>query len=218
MQRFMFLPVVLLATLGSPAAGQTLAEACERVADITVGQWAEYRATDPEMGNQPIGMRFAIVGTEAVGGTEHYWVELQMSAPQGRMIMQMLVPSWPYESSQIKGLIMKSGDEPAMRMPQQTVDMMMQQTGGGGEFTQDVFENCDAAELIGNETVTVPAGTVETMHMRSTEGDGGEAWVALDIPFGLVKMQGPNGESLELVGHGMDAESAITETPQEPGG
>ena len=62
-------------------------------------------------------------------------------------------------------------------------------------------------------------GTFETEHYRVTEPEPAEAWLSRDVPFGIVKMTGPDGVSMALTGHGTDAQSSITETPQKmPGG
>lgn len=209
----------LALVFAAPASAQSLAEACETVGDVTIGQWAEYEATIPQMGNDPMTMRIAIVGTEEADGVEHFWHELQMAAPQGQMIMQMLVPRYPFDAGEIKGLVMKAGDQPAMRMPDQMIGMMLQRMGDAGGFASEAAKNCEGAELVGTERVEVPAGAFEAMHLRSTKGDDTQVWVSLDVPFGIIKMEGADGQRMVLVGHGMDAESAITETPQTmPGG
>jgi hypothetical protein len=197
----MFLTLSLVAGIAGPAAAQSAAELCTQLSNVTVGQWAEYRMTVPQMGNDPVQMRMAVVGTEAVNGKAHHWHELKMAGRQGTMIIQVLVPGYPYEVSDIAGMVMKAGDQPAMRMPDQMIGMMAQ---------------CDGATVVGNERVTVPAGAFETVHLRAGEG-GTDVWVARDMPFGVIQMRAANGESMVLLGHGTDATSSITETPQEMG-
>src|SRR2546426_744789 len=61
-------------------------------------------------------------------------------------------------------------------------------------------------------SVPGPAGTFRALHV--TTDDGGEVWASRDIPFGLVKTHGKQGD-LALTGRGADAKSSITETPLE---
>lgn len=196
----------------APAVAQSLADACATVREVRVGQWAAYEVTAPQMGGGPAEMRFAIVGTEAVDGNEHYWYEMKMASPEGEMILQFLVPEYPFDQRDIKDLVMKGGDQPAMRMPEQMIGMMMQRTGGAGGFARDAVKECEGADMVGQESVTVPAGTFDVLHLRTSEGD---VWVSLEIPFGLVKMMGGGGEQMVLMEHGSDATSSITETPRE---
>jgi hypothetical protein len=82
----------------------------------------------------------------------------------------------------------------------------------------DVLKKCEGAEMIGRETIQVPAGRFETLHFRhNEEGQQGEGWVSRDVPLGIVKMiwQGNGGGEMVLLGHGTDAKSSITEKPTE---
>ncbi len=214
-----FLTFVFVAyAVPSPLAAQTAAEACAALSRITVGQWAEYKLTGQESAGVPSQIRFAIVGTEAVTGKEHYWHEMKMETGMGTMIIQVLVPGYPYDQVQIQGAIMKMGDQPAMRMPAQMLGMMQSQ--GGDDLARDIAQKCGEAETVGWESVTVPAGTFRALHLRTTDdGDVSEVWISTDIPFGMVKLSGPQGTEMLLLGQGKDATSSITEKPQGmPGG
>jgi len=57
--------------------------------------------------------------------------------------------------------------------------------------------------VVGWESVTVPAGTFRALHV--TTGDGGEVWASRDVPFGLVKTHGKQGD-LALTGRGAERE------------
>jgi hypothetical protein len=78
---------------------------------------------------------------------------------------------------------------------------------------------CGEGEVIGWEEVTVPAGTFRALHLRPAPEDGTQTdvWASPDVPFGMVRviMTGTEGSEIVLVGHGTDATSSITETPQE---
>lgn len=214
--------ILTLAALGAsaaPLAGQSIKELCDRVGQVEVGQWAAYRLTTAQ---GPMEMRFAIVGREAVEGREHYWHEMKAETARGTMITQALVPGFPYDQGDVQGMIMKAGDQPAMKMPKSMISMMrgaMERGTGAGATLGDALKRCESAEVVGRETITVPAGTFETIHFRTTDdGAQGEGWVSTDIPFGIVKLTwtgNGNGGEMVLVGRGKDAKSSITETPRE---
>ncbi len=196
----------------SSAAAQTVAEACESLGKIAVGQWVEYKLTSRDPGASGQG-RFAIVDTEEVDGEEYYWHEMKMTTAMGDMVMQMLVETYPYDVDDIRSAVMKMGDQPAMRVPDQMMAMMQSQ--GASVPAMEIAEQCGSAELVGRESVTVPAGTFETMRLRVSESRGtSDIWVSLDIPFGVVKLAGAGGEEVVLLGHGRDATSSIAERPR----
>jgi hypothetical protein len=212
--------LIALATLGtcaSPLAGQSLSEVCRGLAQrMTVGNWAEYRMSGPQGAMQ---MRFAVVGKEAVEGKDHIWFELRMNSTQGTIIMQALVPGFPYDQETVQAMVMKMGDQPAMKMPKAMLNMQQgMRAQNPGAAAGDFLKKCDSAEFLGRETIEVPAGRFETMHFKSTAaGQDGEGWVSQDVPLGIVKMtwRSNNGGEMVLLGHGKDAKSSITETPME---
>ncbi|HET7039361.1 MAG TPA: hypothetical protein VFH97_05700, partial [Gemmatimonadales bacterium] len=209
--------LALLLPLATPLAGQSARELCRELGNITVGQWAEYRMSGRE---GPTEVRFAIVGKEAAAGKDHYWYELKFGSTQGTMIVQALVPGYPYEQNDVQSLVVKMGDQPAMKVPQSMMGMMgqMQQQGGPGSLARDAVRKCETADVVGREAVEVPAGRMQTTHLRSTDGgQTADVWVNTGIPFGMVKMTwgGANSGEMTLLRHGKDAKSSITETPQE---
>jgi len=201
-----------LSVLADTSVAQNLPGVCGELSDVTVGQFAEYRITVPQMGG-PLDMRLAIVGAEDVGGTSFQWHEIKMDTPQGLMIMQMLVPGFPYEPSDVVKMIMKGAGQPAMEMPASMMAMMQRQ--GANNFAADIVKSCETAEKVGDESITVPAGSFNTEHYRTTTPEAAEAWISAAVPFGIVKMNGPEGVSMELLSHGRDATSSITGTPQK---
>jgi hypothetical protein len=206
--RGMVSAVVLAAMLPGGLAAQTAAEACAAVRQVKVGQWSSYRMSGHDQG--PSEMRLAIVGTEQAEGKAHYWFELKMTTSEGPMIMQVLTPEFPYEQGTIRAMVMKAGDQPAMKMPAQMMGMMNQQAAGA---SADAWRKCGEASVVGWETVTVPAGSMRALHLKIK--DGGDAWVSPDVPFGMVKYAGAEHEEIVLVGHGADAKSSITEKPMD---
>jgi hypothetical protein len=211
-----------LALGGSALAAQTPAapasqagsteELCRAASEAKIGQWASYDVS----GGQADGskLKFAIVGSERRGDTTLYWLEIAGSSlqnPARNGIVQMLVPGPGARATSIHGMIVKVGSQPAMKMSAQMLGMM------GSRLAQDNMamefaRQCATGRVVGPETVTVPAGSIPAIHVKSA--DGGDAWLAKDVPFGLVKAVGKQG-TLVLTGHGSDAKSSITETPQE---
>lgn len=209
--RIMLATMIGLVSTGSLSA-QGVSDVCRALSDVTVGQWAEYRFTGPT--EETMTMYSAIIGTEDVDGATHYWHESRMESEDGAMIMQMLVPGYPFNVDDVQRTVMKMGDQPAMEMPEQMRGMMQGQ-GMGEDPVKDVAERCDELTEVGRESVTVPAGTFEALHLRYASDDfAGDMWVAADVPFGMVKAALPDQEAIVLVDHGTGATSSITETPR----
>ena len=209
--RTVLMTSVALVSGATTLSAQDLVEACEALERITVGQWAEYQISSPDpQGNGQA--RFAIVDMEEVDGQEYYWYETRMMvAPMGTMVMQMLVPSYPYSSSEIRAAVMQMGDQPAMAVPDEALGMM--QSLGSSNPGMAIAQQCDAAELVGEEAITVSAGTFDALHLRIVDGsDLYDLWMSVDIPFGLIRMTGP-GVEVNLLGHGLAATSSIGGRP-----
>ncbi len=169
-----------------------------------VGHWAEYQM-DAEDEN-PMMMRISIVGEE----DEAYWYETVMTDDEGmQMVSKMLVSGDPQDTDNLKRMIVKPGDQPAMEMPVQMMGMM----GGMGEPEGETPEPVKVD--LGVELVTVPAGEFDAHHWRFTTGeDVFDAWVSEGVgPYGVVKTV-TNGVAMVLAAHGDKAVSQITEEPQ----
>jgi hypothetical protein len=187
-------------SLGSPAAAQDCAVG---IKPPSPGSWSEYTTAEGKM-------RLALLGSETRGGRNLVRMEMSMTSREGPMIMQVLVPGYPYEMSTIEDFVLKAGDRPAMRMNAQMLQMMSR------NMPKDrVAEFCRDAQMtrVGAETITVPAGTFPTIHFRDNTS-GNDVWISESIPFGLVKSTSRNGD-IVLSGRGSDARSSITETPQD---
>ncbi len=164
-----------------------------------VGGWSEYQVT--AKGEQPSKMKMAIVGKEG----DAYWYETVMEGGRGgRTIMKMLVSGNPEDQKNIKRMIVKQGNEPAMEMP---VEMMQQSSKGQGQ-TGKIIDK-------GMETIKVPAGTFKTQHMQYQDVETVDTWIYKDIsPYGMIKSQSKDFEMV-LLGYGTGAKTLITETPQK---
>ena len=164
-----------------------------------VGGWSEYQMTGK--GEQPSKMKIAIVGKEG----DAYWYETVMETKrEGRVISKMLVSGNPEDQKNIKRMIVKMGNEPAMEMPVQ----MMQGSKDQGQKGKIVDK--------GTESIKVPAGTFTTQHMQYQDGETVvDTWVYKDAsPYGMVKSQSKDFEMV-LLGYGTGAKTLITETPQK---
>jgi hypothetical protein len=164
-----------------------------------VGGWSEYQMTIK--GEPPTKMKLAIVGKEG----DAYWYETVFEGKQeGKMISKMLVSGNPRDKKNVKRMIFKSGNEPAMEMPVQ----MMQQRSQSQEPKGKIVDK-------GTETIKVPAGTFTCQHMQYQDGETiVDSWVAKDVsPYGMAKSQSKEFEMV-LLGYGTGAKTLITETPQ----
>jgi hypothetical protein len=199
--------------LGLGAAGPVMAQAdcLEQVEFPEVGRWAEYKA---RYQNDPYTIRYSVIGSEAREGKDLRWVEMQMTGSQKdkNLVYQMLVPGAFSEMDQVQEVIFKPGNQPAMKMSGQMLDMLRGQLDKQS-FLKDL---CSGVSLVGKESLTVPAGKFETLHFRSAE-HATDSWVSSEVPFSMVKTTGKQ-HHLELSAHGQGAKSSITEKPQEMGG
>jgi hypothetical protein len=164
-----------------------------------VGGWSEYQMTSKSEG--PTKMKIAIVGKEG----DAYWYETVMEGGrEGRIITKMLVSGDPGDTKNVKRMIFKHGNEPAMEMP---VEMMGQSPKGQGQSGKVIDK--------GTETIKVPAGTFKTKHMQYQDVETVDTWIYKDIsPYGLIKSVSRDTEMV-LIGYGTGAKTQITETPQK---
>jgi len=207
-----------VAALARPAAGQAAtdqARICAQLQNRTpaVGTWATYTWTGGRSNGST--MRMAVVGQEPQDGKTYYWYEVSIAdpaRPKDKMIMQMLVAG--LGAGNVRGIVMKSGQQPAMKLPPQMIQMV--NSSPGMNLAADLARQCQAMEVIGWERVTVPGGGFRALHMRSTaSGMVSEVWVQPDLPFAMVKSVLTDGGAMELGAQGTDAKSSITETPVE---
>jgi hypothetical protein len=166
------------------------------------GSWAEYQVKMRNQGETPGKMKISIVGKEG----EAYWYEMVMQGKE-RMISKILVSGDPEDRKNVKRMIMKVGNEPAMEMP-----VMGQPKPPQGKSPSPKGKLVDK----GMESVTVPAGTFQARHMQYQGPDGTvDSWVSEKVPpYGVVKSQAKDFEMI-LTGYGMNAKSLVTETPKK---
>ena len=165
-----------------------------------VGGWSEYQMTTKSEGSTK--MKIAIVGKEG----DAYWYETVMEGgKQGKSFVKTLVSGDPGDSKNVKRMIVKQGNEPAMEMP---VDMMQQPSRDRGPSGKIIDK--------GTETITVPAGTFKTQHSQYQDAEAVvDTWIYRDVsPYGMIKSASKDMEMV-LIGYGTGAKTLITETPQK---
>jgi hypothetical protein len=156
------------------------------LANPTVGSGSEYLVTSK---GKEMDVTTVALGKEDVDGASGFWMETRMTSPDGsgEMVMKMLtVATGPQPG--VKRMIMQRPGQPPMEMPTMMMSMMQQHqphpttpgAGGGG----------DKGELVGTESVTVPAGTFNCQHYHKQEQHGPvDVWVSTDVtPYAMVKM------------------------------
>ena len=206
--------VLSVAVAGIGAAQNTdKQQICSQIENrpFTVGNWATYNWT---AGQTTSTLRMAVVGKEAHEGTTYYWYEVTIDDPQrpnAKMILQTLVPSLGSKAG-VRAVIMKSGDQPAMKMPPQMVQMI--NSTPGTNVTAEIARDCQEMDVVGWEGITVAAGHFRTLHMKHPR-TAMEVWVQPDLEFAMVKGTLKDGSLLELKAQGTGAKSSITETPRE---
>ena len=209
---FRSLVLALLLPAATPLRAQSFSELCRTIRMVRLGQWASYALTASSA--QGSTMRLAIIGSETFGDSTYYWYEITTEkrdkAPADRTVMQALVAGLGTATPSVRSYVVKSGDRPALKVPDLMISMMSRQISQG--VASETARRCSNGVVVGWETVTVPAGRFRALHVRSADGD---AWVTADVPFGMVRVHGSDGTDMILTGRGMDAKSSITEQPQE---
>jgi len=174
-----------------------------------VGSGAEYQMTTKDGKNQTFAM--AVVGKEPIEGQDGYWLEWRIDSGHGKMLMKQLMVEQP-GSVAIKRTIVQPPGRPPIEMPAMMMNMQHEPpnatAGGHGH---------GMGEMLGNESITVPAGTFDCQHFRSTEsGHTADVWASVKVsPYGLVKMTSSEGTSMVLEKVLDHENSQITGEPQK---
>ena len=204
---------VLVPRALSAQTATDLADVCKALGNAKVGQWASFEGTSSSGGGK---LRLAVVGSERAADSTLYWFEVNFAGqdPGKSGVVQILAPNLASGSAAPRSLVVKIGAQPAMRISGEMAGMMGQKPGHDNAAF-DWASRCSGAHVVGWESVTVPAGTFRALHV--TTDDTGEVWATRDVPFGLVKLHGKQGD-LVLAARGTDAKSSITEKPLDMGG
>jgi hypothetical protein len=156
----------------------------------TVGSGAEYLMTAK---GKEMDVATVALGKEDVGGSTGFWMEQRINSPElgGEMVMKTLTVTTGTEAG-VKRMIMQAPGRPPMEMGGMMMSMMQQHqphptTPPAGERGKGGM-----GELVGTESVTVPAGTYSCQHYRKQEQNGPvDMWISTEVtPYALVKLTG----------------------------
>jgi hypothetical protein len=155
-----------------------------------LGSGAEYQMSAK---GKDMDIAYAIVGKEDVSGNPGFWVEMRMQSAElgGEMISKMLVVSSGAEAG-MKRMIMQQPGQPPMEMSGMMMSMMQQHTAHSTTPNAGAGGKGDMGQLMGTESITVPAGTFSCQHYRKQEQNGPvDMWISTEVtPYALVKMTG----------------------------
>ena len=169
-----------------------------------VGSGSTYEIT--REGNKT-NMEFAVIGKEDMGGKTGYWVESSMVEPKGGEIIIKVLETVDGNAINYSKSVMQMPGQGPMEM-----DMNMMNVGGRRPAQTASTDFRDKAELVGTESITVPAGTYTCEHYRMKDGSG-DGWISDKVsPWSLVKMQ-DKLRTIVLVKVTTDAKDRITGTP-----
>jgi hypothetical protein len=205
---------MLVFALLLPTVAPSVAHAQDACADLPkffsrppkIGEWAEFTWKEEGKGD-PTRMQMAVIKAERREGKQMYWLQAVIIDKKTgkRSVVQTLTP---WEQSSLLGqnaseVVMKIGDQPAMKMSSEL--------GKSAAAGADWREACKDAKFVGEESVSVPAGTFRARHYSGPEGD---TWASMEAPvWHLVKMSTKEGKTMVLTAAGLGAKNEITEKP-----
>jgi hypothetical protein len=147
-------------------------------------------------------MEMSIVGSEMFGEQQGYWMEVghaDNSTEQGTYGKMLVTPA---DFAFHKVIFVRPGSTQPMEMD---VD-------GAKSHRDNLDKKLEKWHSVGNESLTVPAGTFSCEHWTRDEGKG-DVWVSSKVsPMGIVKMVDEN-ETMVLTRLISDAKSHITGPP-----
>lgn len=147
---------------------------------------AEYTMTTK---GKDMDIAYAIVGKEDVKGDPGIWLETRMQSAElgGEMVTKMLMVTSGAEPG-MKRMITQAPGKPPMEMTGMMMGLMK------SHQPKESTGKPDRGELVGTESVTVPAGTFTCQHYRKQDKNGQmDYWVATQVAsFSWVKMTTPD--------------------------
>lgn len=199
----------VLLSSASPLAAQGR---CDSVVKAPApGGWGEYVVVAPR-GEAPSTVRFAVLGREERGGRVLMRLETRVRGRAGgSVVTQVVVPGYPYANETLQEVVVQRGTEPPVRWGPALLTRA--RASAPSALQRLIAGACAGATLVGEEEITVPAGVFRTRHFRNAEA-GSDIWISEAVPFGIVKVTGPEGASMELLGHGARGGSSIMGEPR----
>ena len=198
--------VLAMFSLALPLAAQMMMSRVPTLSGVwhpVVGSGAAYEVTKSE--GEKNQFEITIVGKEDVDGKSNFWTEIAMSNPRmnGQAYVKNLMTVNENTVTTSRTIIQMPGRDPM------ELDRDM---SGRGNVQNTAADFRDKAELVGTETITVPAGTFTCQHYREKDGSS-EAWISDKVsPWGLVKSLDKDS-TIVLTKTITDAKDHITGTP-----
>lgn len=154
----------------------------------TVGSGSEYLVTTK---GKEMDVATVALGKEDVAGASGFWMEMRMTGAEtgGEMVMKSLYVTTGAQTG-VKRMIIQRPGQPPMEMPGMMMSMMQQHQPHPAAAPSGDAGSGDRGELVGTESVTVPAGTFSCQHYHKQEQHGPvDMWISTDVsPYALVKM------------------------------
>jgi hypothetical protein len=172
-----------------------------------VGNGAAYEETKSD--GTKVSMEIAVVGKEDVDGKAAYWTEMTANDPRtsSPVYVKILMAVSENSVNSTRMIMQMPGQDP-MEMD---TNMVPQGRRPQQTLPADIAEK---AEVVGTESITVPAGTFTCQHYRMKDGSG-DAWISDKVgPWGLVKSVSKTN-TLILTKAITDAKDHITGTPRK---
>jgi hypothetical protein len=194
------LMVLLLAPGMALAQGAGLESLLESPAltGAPVGSWADYRveATRKGQAPQPSRWRVAVVGRQAAAVT--FQLDLESRSKKGKEVKvgfqgQVVGGRGAEGRAALKQLAIRVGDAEPMAIPDEEMEAFISKSKakqGDKGRKEEPAKKESPRTLVGEETITVPAGTFTTKHFRSQRADGTttDEWESERAhPLGLVQ-------------------------------
>jgi len=148
-----------------------------------VGKGAEYETTSKSGSDAgPRTMDMGIVGKDSADGKDGYWLEFVVTDKGKTVVGKMLITPDDFQSHR---MIFQMPGQGAMEMP---VRPNAQNT--------KIADSMTDWHSVGNETITVPAGTFSCEHWRNDK-NGSDVWASDKVsPFGMVKEAGKDSSTV----------------------
>jgi len=175
-----------------------------------VGSGATYERASKQDGSKG-QIEVTVLGKEDMGGKTGYWSEITFTDPKmgHEMIIKELMAVTDDGVAATKTIMQMPGQDP--------MEMDANMSGNMAGHRMQHSNPADfrsKAELVGTETITVPAGTFACEHYRAKDGSD-EAWISDKVsPWSLVKSQNKD-TTIVLTKIITDAKDHITGTPKK---
>ena len=173
-----------------------------------VGSGAAYERVQTD-NKEKMQIEVTIVGKDDMDGKTGYWEEFAVTSstmPGGQMMMKELMSVTDAGLTSSRMIVQPPGQGPM------EIDTTMMPAGRGMRQSTPVDVHTDKAEVVGTESVTVPAGTFSCEHIHAKDGSN-DVWISDKVtPWNLVKYTDSRSTTV-LTKVITDAKDRITGTP-----